>query len=73
MIDVDSDTWMEAMQANVSPHQIRAARKAANLTQREAADLVHVSVDAWRHWEHGIRPINRTAWELFKILTGDRK
>ena len=47
---------------------IKKARNAAGLTQAEAADVVHVSVDAWRKWEQG-SPINLAAWELFLIKT----
>lgn len=49
---------------------IKKARNAAGLTQAEAADVVHVSADAWRKWEQG-SPMNMAAWELFLIKTED--
>lgn len=45
---------------------IKRARNAAGLTQAEAADVVHVSVDTWRKWEQG-SPMNLAAWELFTM------
>lgn len=52
--------------------EIKAARKAANLTQQEAADLLSVSVRTWQSWEarEGLanhRKMPRMAWELFQI------
>lgn len=34
---------------------LREARKARGLTQREAAAVVGVSVRTWIAWEHGVR------------------
>lgn len=51
-----------------TPEQIRAARKAAGLTQAEAASLVHAaSYRTWQDWEAGRRPMPLMAWELFCI------
>lgn len=52
-----------------TPEEVKAARIEAGLKQREAADLVHVTLRAWQTWEEGSRAISLTAWELFKIKT----
>ena len=50
-----------------NPIKIRQARIQSGLTQKAAADLVHVTLNAWQKWESGERPINMAAWELFLI------
>lgn len=57
---------------NPSPAEIRAAREAAGLTQTQAAELVHSSLDAWQQWEaepesgrH--RRMHPAFWELFRL------
>lgn len=52
-----------------TPEQIRAARKAAGMTQADAAKTVHATLRTWQMWEAGDRGINHSAWELFKIKT----
>lgn len=46
---------------------IRAARRKANLTQAEAAVLVHALERSWRHWESGAHRMPPGLWELFQI------
>lgn len=48
---------------------LRAARLEANLTQRQAADLLEVSYRAWQAWEQGQNPMPPGYWKLFLILT----
>ncbi|EFL79816.1 helix-turn-helix transcriptional regulator [Actinobacillus pleuropneumoniae] len=44
-------------------------RKAANLTQAEAASLVNKTQGAFGHYESGLRkPSLRTAQEIIKVL-----
>lgn len=50
--------------------EISAARLAADLTQAEAANVVHADVRSWQRWEGEERRINLAAWELFLIKTG---
>lgn len=50
-----------------SPEEIKAARKAAKLTQTQAADLTHVTTRGWQHWEAGDREMHPAIWELFLI------
>lgn len=63
-----------------SPKDIRAARKAAELTQKQAAALVSpakgkASYRSWQPYEAetckpGHRTIPLSTWELFLLLTG---
>lgn len=54
------------------PQQIRERREAAQLTQSEAASLVHVGLRAWQKWEGEERGMPPGAWELFCIKTEER-
>lgn len=51
-----------------SANEVKQARQRAGLTQQEAADLVGISVHAWRHYEHSIRNMPVPTWTLFNIL-----
>jgi len=48
---------------------IRLRRAEAGLTQVEAADLIHKSLDGYRGYERGRRKMALTIWELFRIKT----
>jgi len=52
------------------PAQVQAARAAVGLTQREAAELVHL-LDAkrWGEYETGARKMDTARWHLFLLLT----
>ena len=52
---------------------IREARLAAGLTQREAAELARVTLEAYQRWEYGTRQISAAHWELFTIKLKDVK
>ena len=52
-----------------TPQEILAARKAAGLTQTQAAGLVGVKLRAWQYWEAGQRVVPTSAWELFNLKT----
>lgn len=55
-----------------TPTEIKAARVAAELTQTEAATLVHAGLKTWQNWESdgdAGRKIPLAAWELFLIKT----
>ena len=52
-----------------TPEKIREVRKAAGLTQTQAAELVHASLRAWQMWEAGDREIGLASWELFILKT----
>ncbi len=52
------------------PEQIKILRKTLGIKQKEAADLVHVTIRAWQWWESGERAIPLAVWELFLIKVG---
>lgn len=52
---------------NPKPEEIRAAREAANLTQTEAAVLIHSTLRTWQDWEAGIARMHPALWELFQL------
>ena len=56
--------------SNPAPEEVAAARAAAGLTQRQAADLVRGTEAAWRAWESGLRRMPPGLWELFNLKTG---
>lgn len=53
-----------------SAEQIKATRMALGYTQKEAAELVHVSLRAWQLWEAGDRKMLPGIWELCVIKAG---
>ncbi len=57
----------------VKTSEIREARIKSGLTQKAAAELVHATLRTWQDWEYGKNPINKAAWELFNIKTGEIK
>jgi DNA (cytosine-5)-methyltransferase 1 len=56
-------------QSNPSAAAIRAARESAQLSQTDAAALIHASLGAWQKWEQGDRRMHPAFWELFRIKT----
>lgn len=48
-----------------TPEQIRAARKAAGITQADAAAIVQGSLRNWCAWESGERPMHPIFWAWF--------
>lgn len=50
-----------------APKEIRAARKAAGLSQSVAAELVHSKLRTWQQWEAGDRKMHPGLWELFRL------
>ena len=53
-----------------SPDLIKNTRKLLGYTQKEAAELVHVSLRAWQLWEAGDRKMPPGIWELCVIKSG---
>lgn len=49
------------------PATIKEQRRAANLTQAEAATLVHSHERRWREWEAGAHKMAPGLWELFLL------
>lgn len=54
----------------IASAHIRALRERLGLTQREAADLVYVQVQAWSQWERGVAQMPVAAWELLLLKSG---
>ena len=50
--------------------QILAARKAADLTQKQAGSLIYATERTWQDWESGRRRMPYAALELFLLRTG---
>jgi len=57
--------WTKTLARSPTPEEIRQLRENANLTQDEAAKLVHSTWKSWQKWEYGERPMHPTFWELF--------
>lgn len=53
-----------------TPEQLKSARMALGFTQKEAAELVHVTLRAWQLWEAGERKMPAGIWELCVIKAG---
>jgi DNA-binding XRE family transcriptional regulator len=53
-----------------APELIQKTRNVLGYTQKEAADMVHVSLRAWQLWEVGDRKMPPGLWELFVIKAG---
>lgn len=54
-----------------TPENIRAARIDAELTQAQAAALVHLGdATRWSEYERGVNPIDPARWELFIVKVG---
>ena len=49
-----------------TPTAIKKARKAANLSQAEAAALVGYTRYAWCRWESGDRPMRAAVFQMFR-------
>lgn len=59
--------------SNPTPEQVAEARKAAGMTQSEAAQAVRGTMRAWQEWEAGNRRMHPGLWELFRIKLASRK
>lgn len=57
-----------------TPEQVKKARVEADLTQAEAAKLVHVgAATRWSEYESGKHAMSLATWELFLIKTRQRQ
>lgn len=45
----------------MAPEDIKAARKALGMTQREFADAIDGNINTLRHWEQGVYKANKFA------------
>lgn len=51
----------------MTPTEIRSARLALGLTQKEFGDMLHASLKAVQAWEYGQRNMTAATEELLKI------
>lgn len=51
------------------PREIKKARLAVGLSQKQAADLINYSERAWQEWEGGRRQMRRSTLDLFLART----
>lgn len=56
-----------SVKKNPTPAQIIAMRKAANITQEVAAEMVYATTRSWQDWEGGQRRMHAGLFELFEI------
>lgn len=56
-----------------TPADLRAARRAAGLTQAQAAKLIHSKLRTWEDWEAGVAPMHPGLWRLFGLLVAAAK
>lgn len=57
--------------ARPPPQAITAYRRSLHKTQREAAEVIYATENAWKAWEAGTRPMHPALWELFRLKTLD--
>jgi len=50
---------------------IRDTRHMHHLTQRQCAQMIHVSVATWKNYENDRSHISRGLWELFLLRIGE--
>lgn len=53
-----------------SKSQIRKTRKAARLTQAQAAELIGYTRASWARWENGSVKMRMRMFETFKMISG---
>lgn len=53
----------------VTAREVKKLRENAQLTQKQAAELVHVEARSWQRWEHGERQMTQAHYELFLFKT----
>lgn len=52
-----------------TPEEIKAARLAAGLTQRQAAERIGYKLRSWEDWEQGKRNMRQVVFDVFKTKT----
>ncbi|GAB4181270.1 MAG: hypothetical protein Tsb002_01080 [Wenzhouxiangellaceae bacterium] len=50
-----------------TPEQLKQFRKEAGITQKQAADLLYVSLRAYQYWEDGSREMIPALFELLRV------
>ena len=57
---------------NPTKEQIRSARTSANLTQKQAGELIMCTGRAWEKWESGERRMHPAFFDYFLIKSGQK-
>jgi len=52
-----------------TPEEVKSARAAAKLTQKQAAELIYKDIRAWQRYEAGDRHMDVALFELFLLKT----
>lgn len=55
-----------------TPEQIKNARLAAQMTQKQAAETIGVNLATWQKYEYGISSMHSAFFELFLLKTGQK-
>lgn len=66
-MSVEYKPWRPAVLKLPTAQRVREARAQYDLSPDEAAELVHVTTNAWYKWEAGTRQMDLARWELFLI------
>lgn len=54
-----------------APEAVKHARLESGMSQKQAAELVHLSgYQRWAEYERGTHAMDLARWELFLLLTG---
>ena len=56
-----------------TPEEIRKARKAAGMTQEEAAEIIYIKMNSWMRYETSKSNMHPGLFELFLLKTGQKK
>lgn len=66
-----SETAHRDRENGPSKEEVTAARRCSGLNQKDAAQLVHLkSYTRWSEYERGVRVMDQSRFELFRIKTG---
>ena len=60
------------MMQQPTPEQIKNARLAAKMTQKQAAETLYINLKSWQKYESGDRSMYPAFFELFLIKTGQK-
>ena len=53
-----------------TPEEVKSARAAADLTQKQAAAVIYEQLRSWQRYEEGSREMSCALYELFMLKTG---
>lgn len=59
------------MTTDLKPEMITAARHRLGLTQKETAEMLHVSTGGFSCWEQGVNRVPKLAWLALCLIIGE--